>query len=169
VTVERSTLELLDHMLDAYPQSSELAAAHWCRADCLAGLGQLDEAFEALRTSLATERDAPNWRTTAYLTFGWLAIRHRRTDLYDEALAALDEFGGRELLPRQQYEAAAIRALVFEAKGDHHDAASSARRALDAAAKTDSGLRYHKHLGLVVERDPRIHRELERLAKLRPS
>jgi tetratricopeptide (TPR) repeat protein len=161
----RKALELLERMLRDYPQRSEIAAAHFSRAECLSVLGQIDEALQALRSALAAERDAPNWRTRAYLSLGMLAIRHRRADLYDEVLVALDDFGGRELFPREQYEAAAIRAIVLDARGAHEGAVAFAKQALDAAARTDTGLRYHPSVGLVRDPDPRIHDELKRLAR----
>lgn len=161
----RKALELLDLMLAKYPDRIELAEAHHGRGKCFIGLDEIDAAVGALRASFVTQRTVPNVRGPAYLTFGLLVTRERRTALYDEALAALDEFGGREILPRQQYEAAAIRALVLDAKGAHRDAAAAAQRALDSAAKTHTGLRYHPRLALVVDPDPHIQKELQRIAR----
>jgi tetratricopeptide (TPR) repeat protein len=161
----RKALELLDLMLAKYPDRNQLAEAHHGRAKCLIELSEFDAAVGALRAAFAAQRSIPNVRGPAYLTFGLLVTRHRRKALYDEALAILEEFGGNELFPREQYEAAAIRALVLDAKGAHREAAVAAQRALDASGKTDTGFRYHPHLALVVNPDPHIHKELERIAK----
>lgn len=160
----RKALELLDRLLTEYPESIEVAVAHWCRSQCLADLGDIDGAVHALRAGLAVERSRPNVRTGAYLDLGMLAIRHGRTALYGEALATLDEFGGSEFLPRQQYAAAAIRAVALDAQGASGPARDNARLAIEAARRKASGLRYHPRLGLVTLRDAPLHAELRRIA-----
>jgi hypothetical protein len=160
----RAALRLLDQLLADYPDSMETAAAHWCRARCLDTLGDVNGAVAALRASLAAERARPNVRTDAYLELGMLALRHQRLDLHDEAFAALAEFGGSELLPRQKYEAAAIRAIVLEARGARTEARTSALLALDAARQKTTGLRYHPDIGLVAATGTPLYNELERIA-----
>src|SRR5438876_3316466 len=49
----RGAIGLLDRLLSDYPDSVEIAAAHWTRGRCLEGIGDLDGAVAALRASLA--------------------------------------------------------------------------------------------------------------------
>ena len=163
----RKALELLDLVVAHYPTYFDLTTIYWIRGQCLAGLGKVDEALDALRKALGVQRDRPNVRTDAYLEFGILVVNHLRRDLYAQALAALDEFGGRELFPYQQYEAAAIRAAILDARGDADTARAYALRALDAASKTTSGLRYHARLGLVKDSTTSLHGRLKRIAHTR--
>lgn len=93
-----------------------------------------------------------------------LIVREERASHHDEALAAVAEFGGEEAFPAQQYEAAAIRALIHGRRGDGEAAGTYARRALEAAARADSGFRYHPRLGLVRNPEARMHRQLQRWA-----
>jgi len=96
-----------------------------------------------------------------------LAVQHNRLDLYREALSALDEFAGSELelFPIQEYQAAVIRAVALDALGAHEEARSQANRALDAARKKETPLRYHRQLGLVVIEDRALHERVVRLAR----
>jgi tetratricopeptide (TPR) repeat protein len=160
----RAAMGLLDRLLREYPDSIEIAAAHWARGRCLEDVGDVNGAVAALRAALAAERARPNVRTEAYLELGMLAVRHGRKDLHDEALAALAEFGGSELLPRQKYEAAAIRAIVLDARGLRAEARMSALRALDASRARTSGLRHHLNLGLVSATKTPLYADLERIA-----
>lgn len=160
----RRAVELIDRLLADYPDSAEAAAANWCKAGCLEELGDLSGAITSYRLALRAERLRPTMRTMAYMDFGKLAARVGRTDLFREVLGALDEFGGDELFPQHQYEAAALRAVVLEELGDLAAAREFARRALEAAAKTHTGLRYHPDLMLLDNPEPWLHDRITKLA-----
>jgi tetratricopeptide (TPR) repeat protein len=160
----RQAVELIDRLLADYPDSAEAAAAYWCKAGCLEELGDLSGAITAYRLALRAERLRPRVRTVAYLDLGKLAARAGRADLYPEVLSALDEFGGDELFPQHQYEAAALRAVVLEELGDLAAAREFARRALEAAVKTHTGLRYHPDLLLLENPELWLHDRISKLA-----
>lgn len=117
--------------------------------------------------SCQMQRLRPNFRTDAYLDFGFLAITRRRKDVYAEAERLVEEFGvrGSAPFPTQQYKHYAIRAIVSDWRGDRSAATSYARLALEAASKTTSGFRYHADLGLVSHTDTPLHVELIRLSR----
>ena len=158
-----AALELLDEMLANYPAPSELSTAYQQRAQCLAKLGRFEEAIEAYRQALATQRSVRSIRTDAYLDFGELALSLGRKELYPEALHCLDEFGGSEAFPISKFRNAVIRAFIAEEWGALSEAKRQAEAALAAAAKTESPFRWHRKLGLVESLDTDVQARLERL------
>jgi hypothetical protein len=110
-----------------------------------------------------TQRVCKGEVTGAHLDFGWIVIIAPLPELYDDALAVLDEFG-HEMFPVQRYRASAIRALICDSRGQREQAQAYARMALQEAAATHSGLRYHARLGLVTSPDETVLNKLESIA-----
>jgi tetratricopeptide (TPR) repeat protein len=158
-----AALSLLEQLVREYPEPSQLASAHQQRAQCLANLGRYADAMASYEASFAAQRQAPNWKTEAYLDFGELVLGLKRADLYAQAVAVLNEFGGGEQFPASQYRSATIRALTCNAAGDHRGARLHAAEALAAVAKTESPFRYHRKLGLVRFVDPEVLDQLRAL------
>ena len=160
----RDALELLDYLFANYPERSQLSSAHFQRAKCLTDLGDYPLAIDAYRNAFEFQRKYPGWQTNAHGHFAELIVTLKRRDLYDEALAILDEFGESDVFPVDVFKREAARALIAEDRGDQARAADHARRALAAAAATDSGFRYHKRLGLVGFVDPDVTDRLRSLS-----
>lgn len=155
-----AALGLLDQLIAKWPVASQLAAAQMLRAECLIDLGRPGDALQAYRAALDAQRTAPNWRTDAHLGFGELVVALRRAELYEEALAALEEFGDNDPFPAQQYSQAVTRALIAESRSELAEARRWARVALEAAASRESPFRRHKGLGLVRYADPVVYDRL---------
>jgi tetratricopeptide (TPR) repeat protein len=151
-----AALRLLDQLLAEYPEPTQLSTAYLQRAECLFDLERPEDALTAYRQALETQRQYPQWQNQAYLGFGELAVALHRRELYDEVLAALEEFGGYAVFPVDRFRAAVIRALVADEQGDRSIARDWARRALEAAAATESPFRYHRKLGLVRSAAPTV-------------
>jgi hypothetical protein len=117
----------------------------------------------SFRASFRAQRDASNWKTEAYLDFGELVLGLKREDLYAEAVAVLNEFGGGEPFPASQYRWATFRALTCDAAEDRKGARLHAEKALAAAARAESPFRYHRKLGLVRFVDPEVLDQLRAL------
>jgi tetratricopeptide (TPR) repeat protein len=160
----RAALELLDLLIAEYPEGSQLASAFHQRARCLSDLGEHAAAIDSYRRSFEARRNAPGWKDLAYLDFGELVLALRREELYDEALAVLSEFGGDEVFPVHQYQAACIRSLIADQRGDEATARRFAQEALAAASATESPFRYHRMLGLVTFVDPEVMERLRALS-----
>jgi tetratricopeptide (TPR) repeat protein len=156
-------LTLVDLMIERWPAPAQLAAAHLQRARCLCAVGDLEATILAFRESLNAQRALPHVHTNAYLEFGWFVVEHEFAGLYREALSVLDEFEFPSPFPIDIYQLNAIRALIADALHDAPRARSLATAALEAAGKTDSGLRYHSRLGLVHETDNSVHSRLKKL------
>jgi hypothetical protein len=160
----QAALRLLDELINNYPDPLQLASAFHQRAQCLSDLGRYPEALESYRSAFRARRAMPNVHDDAYLDFGELVLALKRSDLNAEALSALDEFGGDEMFPAHQYQAAMIRALIADERGDSATARKHAEEALRAAEATESPFRYHRKLGLVRFVNPDVFVRLRALA-----
>ncbi len=159
-----AALELLDMILAEWPAGAELAAVHHQRAGCFLALGDVPRAVDAYQQVFQAQRACSGHLTGAPLDFGWLAVTVPLPELYDEALAVLDEFPY-GAFPVSRYRASAIHALIFDDRGKPEKARNCARIALEEAAARHSGFRNHATLGLVETPDERVHTRLQALAK----
>ena len=147
-----AAINLLQILLEKYPAHGEIALAYSCLGECQEFLGQLDDAIDSYRKALQHQRIFPNMRTNAHLDFAQLVAVHRMQSEYGEALSHLDEWSSPHIFPVMEFMEFSARAMIQHEKGENALARQCARRALDAAARTHSGLRYHATLGLVGER-----------------
>ncbi len=84
-------MKLLNLMIAEFPEPSQLSCAHVERGDIFLQRGRVDEALAEYRKAIAQERVHPEARTQCWLSFGWTAVMHHRTELYDEAERMLSE------------------------------------------------------------------------------
>ncbi|HEX6535036.1 MAG TPA: hypothetical protein VF041_10580 [Gemmatimonadaceae bacterium] len=159
-----AALGLLDRVVADFPEPTQLANAHLQRAECLIDLGRPEEALDAYRRALDSQRQLPTVRNDAYLGFAELVLALRRDALYDEVLAVLDEFDADPVFPVQRYRMAASRSRLADARGDRRAAGEWARRALAAVARSESPFRHHEKLGLVDTVEPDVFARLTELA-----
>ncbi len=157
-----SALELLDMILVEWREDAQLASVYHHRDECFVGLGDLSCAIVAYRQVFQTQRARKGELTMAHLDFGWLVATTPLRDLYDEALAVLCEFHC-DMFPVDRYRASAVQALILDSQGKREQARSYASIALEAAAATHSGFRYHAKLGLVESPDEEVHERLQTL------
>ena len=158
-------LTLLDKMLTDFPEQGELASAQKQKASCLAALGKTDEAIASYRDALNTERKFPIRRTRAWLEFGRFICDRRLVDFYDEALAVLDELKYDLIFAADVYEFSGIRAIIAANRGDSESAKRFAKSALESAATTHSGFRYHPTAGLVRNKETPFYKSIEAIAE----
>ena len=163
----RAALELLDLILEKWPHPFELAAAHLERAKCLEALGGWATAIESYRESVQAERDNSGVKVCADLQFAWFVVRRRLSKYYDEALSAMMEGDKDHLLifPDYQFKFFSVISIILDHRGRAEDSMRFAKRALEAVAKKESPLRYHKKVGLVTNPDKAILKKLKRIAK----
>ena len=161
----RAAVELLDLLFRDFPERFELAQSHLQKALCLVELNEPDRAITEFRTSLQCEREYPNAGTTCWLRFPWFIVRQNVTELYDEALAVLEEFRSdtRLAFPIDRYRFAAVRALIAQARNDMESAREFAKVAIECATAQHSGFRYHPDVGLVDRLDANVHNRLTAL------
>jgi tetratricopeptide (TPR) repeat protein len=154
-------LGLIEEILTKYAGDGfQLAVTYLTKGKCLEGLGRIEESIEMYRKSLQRQRDMPKMRTTTYAAFGELVVRLKMRDLYPEALAALQEHKSSVLVPSEKYAYYTIFAFIMDDLGRQSEAAESAELAMKAASQTESGMRYHKTLGVVTNPDKATQKRL---------
>lgn len=161
----RKALELLDILISRYPEPFELPGAYKHRGQALAELGDVDGALAALRDAMAADKQSRPM-VGAHLDFGMLVVAAKREELYPEALQALEKYGGNEAFPYMRYQASVIRAIALKHARLDDAAREQARRAVEEAARTHSGFRYHPTVGLVRIKDRELHEHIVELAQL---
>lgn len=154
-------VSLLEQALLEDPAGFDVAEIHHQLGTCREKQGRLSEAVEHVRRALAAE--TANHRSGAWLTFGRIAVEHEMPHLYDEVLAIVEArtHPGEGILPVsfpfERYLLSAILAVINARLGRQQAAQQLARAALSAAAETNSGLRYHRQVGLVTDKDTRLY------------
>jgi tetratricopeptide (TPR) repeat protein len=160
-----AALELLENCLNDYPENTQATAVHFQCAECLAAIGDFEAAIAAFCESLDAERNRPNIRTNAWLSYPFFVMEHELEDRYEEAAEILKEFYSDEELsfPVEKYEFFAVTALLADHSGDAETARLLATTALAEAEEQHSGFRYHPKVGLVKSPNESIH---DRLLKI---
>jgi tetratricopeptide (TPR) repeat protein len=158
----RDALELLDTLINEYPDRSQLAQAYLQRAECHAALGNADAAIENYVKVFEVEQDYPTVQTHAWLTYPWFIVESGREDLYSHALETIRNHEDKRALtfPIDVYRWAGVKAILAEALGHHDMARDFAAEAIDASKQESSGFRYHPDVGLVSDIGSRIHEQL---------
>ena len=164
LTLTRAALGLVDRVISEFPDQFQLAPALSLRAEALVDLGRPEEALETYMRALEARRAFPQVGDDGYLGYAELVIALRRGDLYNSALAVIDEFAEQPQFPVEEFRIATSRALIAAERNDLTGARAWAREALAAAAKSESPFRYHRKLGLVRGVDPLTYQRLQSLA-----
>jgi len=163
----KAAILLLDKMFTEFRSEFELASAYQQKASCLAKLGDIDGAINNYQRTLETEREIPRVKTYAFMEFGKLVAEKKLTRLYDEALIALEtEMNSRGILfPSDTFNAFGIRSLITAERDQIQKAKDFAKVALEAAAKINSGLRYHPTIGLVRDKETPFYKSILAIAQ----
>ena len=127
-------------------------------------LGAKQKAIESFQKALQRQREFPNVITAAWSEYGLLVATEKMSELFDDALRALQEHKTGLLFPIEQFLWYAIYALIADARRERQAAKDYAAKALHFSGLTHSGLRYHPKLGLVEARYESLKATLRRLA-----
>jgi tetratricopeptide (TPR) repeat protein len=155
-------LKMLERSFREFPDAMDCAAAFECAGRCCEQIGDFEQAIDFYRRALARERVFPGLITSACFRFGKLVVEHRREDLYEDVLAAIERFG-QLAFPWHVYMANAIRAIIAAERGNLASARQLTRTAMEAAHVRDAGWGLDG-IGVVTkERDTRLHEMLDQL------
>lgn len=143
----------------------DVAQAYVDTARALMALGNIEGALSSYEAALERERKLPSLKTSAYLDFACLVVEAQIEPMYARALEVLDTHRDRPMFPVDRYRADGARALLLHHFGRKQEAQSAARLAMAAAQQTQSGFRYHKHVGLVRDADDGFGKQVAALAE----
>ncbi|MGY3265505.1 hypothetical protein [Lysobacter sp. HA35] len=148
-TCPEVTLQLLERYF-ALGEHFDMALAHVDRAKAHLALGDMEAAFAAYEAALARERSFPGLLTNARTDYPYLVALLSAEQQYRSALEVICEFPELPQFPIGRFKQHAAAAMIL-AGTDRAESQCHAREALQAAAETHSGFRYHPKLGLVSE------------------
>ena len=145
---------LLNKLLIDYPDD------RFNRSSALKTLGDIyrikedyDKALNYYKQAIDFEAIYPQVKTQVYLYFAELVVKSHKTALYDIVEQLIKNKVNQLLFPVEKYKAYSILSVVNANKNDNKQAQYYAGLAEQNANETTSGLRYHKYLGVVKERD----------------
>ena len=153
---------LLKRMLNDFPNDYvEKGPALHALGDIGRLNGNFDEAIDYYKQAIDFEEVFPNVVTNAWLDYSELIIKTGATTQYDFVEKMLMARIPGLLFPVAKYKSYAILSIISKHESNPEQAKQFAALADQNANAETSGLRYHKYLGVVNERD----RWLDRLVK----
>ena len=145
---------LLNKMLTEYPDDN------FNKGPVLHTLGDiyylkenLERAIEYYKQALDFETIYPNVRTQAFLDYSELVVKTGKLELYNMIEKILLDRVSEILFPVSKYKVYSILSIINNYKGRSNQAEYYADLADQNASAETSGLRYHKYLGIVKERE----------------
>ncbi len=145
---------LLKRMLTEYPDDNfNKGSALHSLGDICKQFENYKEAINYYKQALDFEKVYPNVKTQAYLDYSELVIKTGATNSFDELESILLERVAKLLFPIEKYKVNSILSIINKYKNKPDKAKYFADLADQNANAETSGLRYHKYLGVVAERD----------------
>ncbi len=165
-----SALRLLNHLINEFPDSFQIAQALKQKAACMEMLSQKDEVILTFRQAIAHELAFPNVKTGVTVDFPFYIVEKGLTELYDEAWDILDRDklaivpNGTSPFPITRFRFNTAAALILNHKKKPSLAREHALKALEDASTRHSDFNRHKDLGLVTDIPDQLLRKLKVLA-----
>jgi tetratricopeptide (TPR) repeat protein len=145
---------LTQKLLDDYPENkSEMSSALKLLGDIYKLRKELGKALEYYKKAIDFERKYPNSLTNAYLEYAELVVKLKMYENFDFAAKIVSKRIKDSILPIEKYKAYSILSIIHGYKDDKEKADQFAILAGKNASAETSGLRYHKFLGVVKDRD----------------
>ncbi|MBK6825887.1 MAG: hypothetical protein IPG86_02950 [Chitinophagaceae bacterium] len=145
---------LLNKLLTEYPDDNfNKSPALHTLGDIYRNLGIEIKAVDFYKQALDFETIYPNVKTQAYLDYAELIIKSKDTAKFGELESILLERQPNLLFPIDKYKVNSILSIINKFNGKEEKATLYAELAEQNANKETSGLRYHKNLGVVTDRE----------------
>jgi len=154
---------LINKLFSEYPDD------RFNRASALVTLGKIyqlknddNKAIDYYKQAIDFEIIYPQVQTQAYMYFSELVIKLKKVELYDIAEKLLINKMPHTLFPIEKYKGYSILSIISTHKHSTEQAAHFEALAEQNANKETSGLRYHKYLGIVKDRDNWLDKLVQR-------
>ncbi|WP_149207956.1 tetratricopeptide repeat protein [Flavobacterium johnsoniae] len=156
--------ELLQKVLDDYPDNNlEKSSVYKTFGDIFLLEKNLEKAIEYYRKAIDFEKVYPNVKTNSDIIYSELIIKNQLTNEYLNVEKILEEKISGLLFPIDKYKVFSMLAILNYYNSNIQTAKEYALLANENAQAETSGLRYHKHLGIVSERDDFFDRIINKL------
>jgi tetratricopeptide (TPR) repeat protein len=156
--------ELLQKVLDDYPDNNlEKSSVYKTFGDIFLLEKNLEKAIEYYRKAIDFEKVYPNVKTNSDIIYSELIIKNKLTNEYLNVEKILEEKISGLLFPIDKYKVFSMLAILNYYNSNIQTAKEYALLANENAQAETSGLRYHKHLGIVSERDDFFDRIINKL------
>jgi tetratricopeptide (TPR) repeat protein len=155
--------DLLNKMLTEYPDDDFNKGGALCTlGDIYKFQEDYKQAISYYKQALDFEKVYPNVITEAYLDYSELVVKTGDTTSFDEVEQVLLERQPDLIFPIQKYKVNALLSIINKHKNNHDKAKYFADLAEQSASAENSGLRYHKYLGVVTERDEWLEKNINK-------
>ena len=124
---------------------------------------EFKKAFDYYKKAAEFEVEFPNRISWGGLEYAEFIVKHNNKKLFGEAEKYVNIYCKKLIFPVMIYKANAILAIINKANGNNGKAFYYKTIAQDAALAKESGFRYHKDLGLVVERNEVLEKRMRKI------
>ena len=157
-TKDKALLEvaeaLLDKMLTEYPEDNfNKGSALYTLGDIYRHREKYLKAINYYKQALDFEKVYSNVITHAYLDYSELIVKTGDTASFDEVEQILLERQPGLMFSIEKYKVNSLLSIICKHKNNFDEAKHFADLAEQSATAETSGLRYHKYLGVVKDRD----------------
>jgi tetratricopeptide (TPR) repeat protein len=153
---------LLNKMLTEYPDDN------FNKGPALHTLGDVyklrenyQQAKEYYKQALDFEKVYPNVITQAYLDYSEVLVKTNDKTSFDKVEQILLERQPRLMFPIEKYKVNSLLSIINKHNNKHDEAKRFAELAEQSANAETSGLRYHKYLGVVKDRDTWLDKQVQ--------
>jgi tetratricopeptide (TPR) repeat protein len=153
---------LLNKMLTEYPDDNfNKGSALHTLGDVYKLRENYQQAKEYYKQALDFEKVYPNVITQAYLDYSEVLVKTNDKTSFDKVEQILLERQPRLMFPIEKYKVNSLLSIINKHNNKHDEAKRFAELAEQSANAETSGLRYHKYLGVVKDRDTWLDKQVQ--------
>lgn len=158
-------IELAKRYLQEDPNGSFVAEAHLIIAKAHVTKRDVSNALCAFRSAVDAEVNTRGLRCYAYLEFAWFATMNNLTEVFEEALKAMESMQAQDLIfPINQFKYFGALAFISDFQRNRDHARKMANNALRADLQPAGPFPQHKDVGKVRGIDEDVQRRIWQLA-----
>jgi tetratricopeptide (TPR) repeat protein len=158
------SLMLLDKLFTDYPDEIFIKiSAFKLLGDIYCKMKKYEIALENYNSAIELEEKDSGLQTQAYIHYSELVICLNKIELFEKAETLLLKKSLEMDFPIHKYKINAILAIINKQKNNLEKAKYYKELAEEAVNSTDSGFRWHKKLGLVIEKSKTLDKLMKEI------